>query len=66
MPEDKTTRLLRTPAAAKYLGLSTWQLRKMINDGNLPYVQDKEGGPYMLDIVDLDKWIEQRKTKKAG
>jgi len=61
-----TRRLLKVKEAADYLGVSTWKLRKLIMDGELPYVQDGDNSPFLLDVVDLDKWITKYKTTKAG
>lgn len=41
-------------------------VRKMIANGKLPHVQDEEGGPFMLDIRDLDAWVEKLKTTKSA
>jgi excisionase family DNA binding protein len=57
----KTKRLLRTREAAQYLSLSPWKLRKLIQDGKLPVVQDGAGVPFLLDIRDLDGYVERNK-----
>lgn len=62
MEEQK--RLLRVMAAARYLGISPWQLRKLVADEKIPVVQNTIGGPWMLDINDLNKYIEDHKTPK--
>lgn len=54
-------RLLRTKEAAEYLALSQWKLRRLIACGRLPVVQDEEGGPFLLDVRDLDGYIERNK-----
>jgi excisionase family DNA binding protein len=54
-------RLLRTRQAAEYLSLSTWKLRRLIAYGQLPVVQAEEGAPFLLDIRDLDGYIERNK-----
>ena len=54
-------RLLRLKTAALYLSLSPWKLRALIQDGKLPVVQDVEGSPFMLDLRDLDAFIERNK-----
>ena len=54
-------RLLRTREAAEYLGLSPWKLRRLIQCGQLPVVQDTDGSPFMLDLRDLDGYIERNK-----
>src|SRR5216683_6649570 len=36
-------RLIRTKEAATYLSMSEWKLRRLIQDGTVPFVQDHEG-----------------------
>jgi hypothetical protein len=43
-------RLLRTRQAAEYLCMSEWKLRRLIQDGLLPYLHGGEGAPFLLDI----------------
>lgn len=54
-------RLLRTKQAATYLSMSEWKLRRLIQDAILPFIQDQEGGPFLLDVRDLDAYIESNK-----
>jgi len=54
-------RLLRTKEAAEYLAISAWKLRRLIQDGRLPVVQDGEGAPFLLDLRDLDSYIDRNK-----
>ncbi len=54
-------RLLRTKQAAEYLNLSPWKLRRLIAHGQLPVVQAEEGAPFLLDIRDLDGYIDRNK-----
>jgi excisionase family DNA binding protein len=56
-----TRRLLRLKAAAEYLSLSPWKLRSLIQAGRLPVVQDSEGSPFLLDVRDLDGYVERNK-----
>jgi len=53
-------RLLRLKAAATYLSVSIWTLRGMIQRGELPVIQN---GAWLLDMKDLDLWIERQKTR---
>jgi excisionase family DNA binding protein len=53
-------RLYTTEEAALYLGVSRWVLTKMLRDGLVPYVQ--AGKKKLIDLKDLDKWIEEQKT----
>ena len=54
-------RLLRLKAAADYLSLSPWKVRSLIQAGRLPVVQDGEGSPFLLDLRDLDVYVERNK-----
>lgn len=64
--EIPTRRYLRVSAAADYLGFSPPKLRQLIANGKLPYVQDGDSGPFMLDIRDLDEYMEKHKNTKTG
>jgi excisionase family DNA binding protein len=54
-------RLLRTKQAATYLSMSEWKLRRLIQCEILPFVQDQKGGPFLVDVCDLDAYIESNK-----
>ncbi len=54
-------RLFPIKGAAVYMGFSPWTVREMIWKGEIPYV--KVGAKYFLDVADIDKWIENNKTK---
>jgi hypothetical protein len=54
-------RLLRLKATAEYLSLSPWKLRSIIQAGRLPVVQDGEGSPFLVDVRDLDVYVERNK-----
>ena len=56
-----TRRLLRTKQAAAYLSVSEWKLRRLIQSAIFPIVQDQEGGPFLLDVRDLDAYVERNK-----
>ena len=43
------------------MGFSPWTVREIIWKGEIPYI--KVGAKYFLDIADMDKWIENNKTK---
>jgi len=60
-PQPVTPRLLRLKAAAEYMSRSTWKLRHMIQRGEIPVVQDGDNAPWLVDIGDLDRWIELHK-----
>jgi excisionase family DNA binding protein len=54
-------RLIRTKEAAAYLSISDWKLRRLIQEGTFQVVQDHDGGPFVLDIRDLDSYVENHK-----
>jgi excisionase family DNA binding protein len=54
-------RLLRIKDASEYLSLSPWKLRQLVQCGKLPVVQDTEGSPFLLDMRDLDGYVERSK-----
>ena len=57
-------RLLRTGPAARYVGLGKKAMRQLILEGELPFVQLRPGNsPFLLDIRDLDRFIEMHKTR---
>ena len=58
-------RLLRLKVAAEYLSLSPWKLRRLIHEGRLRVVQDCDGGPFLLDVHDLDAFVERNKRGPA-
>lgn len=56
-------RLLDIDDAARYLAMSDKAVRDLITAGELLYIQKVPGrSPYLLDIRDLDRWIERAKT----
>ncbi len=68
MKETKThikpqKRLYSINDASVYLGRSVWAVREMIWAGKISYVRD--GKRILLDIIDMDRWIEQNKTKHS-
>ena len=54
-------RLLSVKEAATYLGRSVPSIRELIWAGSLPIV--REGRRIHLDLIDLEKWIQERKTR---
>ncbi len=56
-----TRRLMRTREAAIYLGSSMWKIRRLVQDGRLPYVSDSEGSRWLFDVKDLDAYIDTNK-----
>ena len=45
--------MLKLKAAAEYLGVSTWTLRRILRSGEIPYVQRGKGN-ILLDLRDLE------------
>lgn len=54
-------RLYSIGEASVYLGRSLWAVREMLWAGKIPFVKD--GKRILLDIYDMDKWIETNKTQ---
>jgi hypothetical protein len=54
-------RLLDRKATAVYLGCAFWAVRRLIYLGELHPI--KVGGKEVMDIVDLDAWIEKKKKQ---
>jgi excisionase family DNA binding protein len=54
-------RLYNVPEAADYLGRTVWSIREMIYAGKIPYIRD--GRRMLLDIKDMDSWIEESRTR---
>ena len=59
--QPSTRRLLRLKEAAQYVSLSPWKLRKLVQDGQLPVVKYGENTPWLLDMRDIDGWVERHK-----
>jgi excisionase family DNA binding protein len=54
-------RLLRLREASQYLRLSCWTLRRIVQQGQIPIIKTHENAPWLLDVRDLDAWIERSK-----
>ena len=54
-------RLLKTQQAARYLGISTWKLRNLVQASEIAYIPGGGTSPWLFDINDLNDWIERRK-----
>jgi excisionase family DNA binding protein len=59
--EPVKPRLLTVKETSVYLGRSVPSIRELIWSGDLPIV--RVGRRIHLDLFDLEKWIEQHKTK---
>lgn len=59
--EQLSKRLYSVKEAAPYLGRSVTALREMLWAGKLPYIKD--GRRILLDIEDMNAWIEKMKVR---
>jgi excisionase family DNA binding protein len=57
-------RLLSLKDAAVYLGARLWAVRQMVRNRELPYVQI--GRKYLIDRLDLDRFVERNKIGVAA
>jgi hypothetical protein len=64
MKKPETKRLYNIKEAGTFLGRSTWSVREMLWAGKLPYIKD--GKRIFVDILDMEKWIEQTKVTFGG
>ena len=55
-------RLVRVKSAADYLSVSKRMLRRFVQEGQIPIVQYGENAAWLIDLNDLDRWIEEHKT----
>jgi len=55
-------RLYSLPEAAAYLGRSTWSVRRLIWNGDLPQV--RAGRRVHVDVQDLNAFIERNKVRE--
>jgi hypothetical protein len=60
-PHPGSRRLMRLREAAQYLCLSPWKLRHIIQSGQLPIVRYNDNAPWLLDVRDLDGWVDRNK-----
>jgi excisionase family DNA binding protein len=58
---NPSRRLLRLKAAAEYLSVSAGTLRHLCQAGELPVVKYGENAPWLLDVKDLDSWVDRHK-----
>ena len=54
-------RLYSIKESAVYLGRSACAVREMIWKGKIPYIKD--GRRTLLDIIDMNEWIDRNKTR---
>jgi len=53
-------RLYNIKEAAEYLGRTVWGVRGMIYAGKISYVKD--GRRTLIDLEDMNRWIERNKV----
>jgi excisionase family DNA binding protein len=54
-------RLMRVKDASKYLAISPGSLRAMVQRGEIQAVIPGNNAPWLLDVKDLDSWIDRHK-----
>jgi excisionase family DNA binding protein len=54
-------RLYSVDEASVYLGRTVWSVREMLWAGKMPFIKD--GRRVLLDIRDMDEWVENSKTR---
>ncbi|MGA7558350.1 MAG: hypothetical protein WBW12_05490 [Terriglobales bacterium] len=61
--DNSARRLLRLKPASEYLSISPAKLRQIVQRENLPIIRLEDSGhaPWLLDIHDLDAWVERTK-----
>jgi excisionase family DNA binding protein len=60
--EPVRKRLYSLKEAAVYMGISVWSLRRLIWNGLLPSVQGQRWRRVLVDVMDMDRYIEQNKV----
>lgn len=58
-----TKRLLTMKAAATYLSVSYWTIRELALSGAFPII--RSGRKILIDVEDLDRWIERQKCNES-
>jgi excisionase family DNA binding protein len=56
-----TPRLMKTKDAARYLAVSAWKLRSLVQSGEIACIFGDGTSPWLFDNHDLDDWIERQK-----
>ncbi len=55
---------LRIREASVYLNISVWKVRNLIQSGKLSYFQECDNSLILLDIEDLNAFIERNKCRE--
>lgn len=63
MTSPISARLLKAKEAARYLSVSQWKLRNLVQDGRLPAIIGEGTAPWLFDMRDLDAYIDTAKTR---
>lgn len=61
--DRENKRLYSINEAAVYLGRSVWAVREMLWAGKMPHIKD--GKRILVDIEDMDRWIDKSKIITA-
>jgi excisionase family DNA binding protein len=59
-------RMYTIKEAAIYLGLSEWTVRSLVWAGSLPFMKIEGGRKQLLDVHDLDAYINRNKISHLG
>lgn len=54
-------KLMKLKEASQYMSMSTWSIRRLIQNGEIPVVQTQPGAPFLVDPADMDKYVERNK-----
>jgi len=63
-PFQIVPRLLRIPEAAHYIGGTNWCVEELVRGKRIPFIV--VGKYRVIDVRDLDDWIEQEKDRQAA
>jgi excisionase family DNA binding protein len=64
LPAVLIPRLLRLQDAARYLSATTWFVETLIRERKIPSLV--VGKRRVIDVLDLDAWIEKEKAKSVA
>jgi hypothetical protein len=57
-------RRLRIPDAAKYIAATNWFMEQLLREGEVPF---QWSGKYkVVDVRDLDAWVDRQKQNKVA
>ena len=59
--------ILKTAAAARYLGCSEWQVRRLAKSGKISFVRTGNGtSPFRFVKADLDSYVAAHRVPATG